>query len=97
MNAPDAPPPVIPPPVIPPPDAAPPDAAPSIASRARDNARLWGMFGLALSFCCLPLGVVFAALSLTEAKKAGIRPILAYASFAAAAAVLVTYIILWPR
>ncbi|NJC70217.1 hypothetical protein HC031_10920 [Planosporangium thailandense] len=58
-----------------------------------DKTTLWGVLGIIFSICCLPLGVVFAVLSLLEAKKAGKQPTLAYVGFALAAVFLVLNVI----
>jgi hypothetical protein len=46
-----------------------------------DRTTLWGVLGIVLSVCCWPLGVVFAILSLLDARKAGRAPTLAYVAF----------------
>jgi hypothetical protein len=60
-----------------------------------DKTILWGVLGIifALPFCCFPIGVVFAILSLNEAKKAGKQPTLAYVAFGIAALSLVIAVI----
>ncbi len=63
-----------------PPPYGQPAAAPS-----NDKTTLWGVLGIVFAFCCTPLGIVFAILSLLEAKKAGKQPTLAYIAFACAA------------
>lgn len=68
----------------------PPPAVP-----ANDKTTLWGVLGIVFAFCCLPLGVVFAVLSMNEAKKVGKQPTLAYVGFGLAAVVLVVNIILY--
>lgn len=62
---------------------------------ANDKTTLWGVLGIVFAFCCLPLGVVFAVLSMLEAKKAGKQPTLAYVGFGLAALILVLDIILF--
>jgi hypothetical protein len=62
---------------------------------ANDKTTLWGVLGIVFAFCCLPLGVVFAVLSMLEAKKAGKQPTLAYVGFGLAALILVVNIILF--
>lgn len=54
----------------------PPAGAPS-----NDKVTLWGVLGIVFAFCCTPLGIVFAVLSLMEAKKVGKQPTLAYVAF----------------
>lgn len=61
---------------------------------ASDKVTLWGVLGIIGAFCCLPAGVVFAVLSMNEAKKVGKQPTLAYVGFGLAALVLVLNIIL---
>ena len=57
----------------------PPYGQPAAASN--DKTTLWGVLGIVFAFCCTPLGIVFAILSLMEAKKAGKQPTLAYVAF----------------
>lgn len=66
--------------------------APAAAS---DKVTLWGVLGIVGAFCCWPLGVVFAILCLTEAKKVGKPPTLAYVAFAVLALGLIVNIILF--
>lgn len=61
---------------------------------ANDKTTLWGVLGIVFAICCPILGVVFAVLSLNEAKKAGKQPTLAYVGFALTAVVVVINIIL---
>lgn len=61
---------------------------------ANDKTTLWGVLGIVFAVCCLPLGVVFAVLSMNEAKKAGKQPTLAYIGFGLAALLLVVNLIL---
>lgn len=60
---------------------------------ANDKTTLWGVLGIVFGFCCWPLGVVFAVLSLQEAKKSGKQPTLAYVGFGVAALAVVLTII----
>ncbi|HCT81407.1 MAG TPA: hypothetical protein DGG94_18845 [Micromonosporaceae bacterium] len=60
---------------------------------ANDKTTLWGVLGIVFGFCCWPLGVVFAVLSLQEAKKYGKQPTLAYVGFGVAALAVVLTII----
>lgn len=60
---------------------------------ANDKTTLWGVLGIIFGLCCWPLGLVFAFLSLQEAKRAGKPPTLAYVGFGIAAVVLVLNII----
>jgi hypothetical protein len=39
---------------------------------------LWGVLGIVFALCCWPLGVVFAILSLRDARKVGRQPTLAF-------------------
>jgi predicted membrane channel-forming protein YqfA (hemolysin III family) len=67
----------------------PPAAAPS-----NDRTTLWGVLGIVFAICCWPLGIVFAILSLLDARKAGKQPTLAYVAFGILALFLVIDIIL---
>lgn len=71
-----------------------PEPPPATAPN-RDDTVLWGVLGIALAFCCLPLGVAFSILSFTSARKAGTRPTLAYLGFVLSAVVLVVYVTLY--
>lgn len=51
--------------------------------------------GIAFGLCCMPLGVIFAVLSLTEARRHGRSAALAYIAFGVCAAVLALEIMLW--
>ncbi|MEV8505342.1 hypothetical protein AB0368_11000 [Actinoplanes sp. NPDC051475] len=55
------------------------------AAAGNDKTTLWGVLGIVFAFCCAPLGIVFAVLSLLEAKKVNKQPILAYIAFGIAA------------
>ena len=61
---------------------------------ANDKTTLWGVLGIIGAFCCAPLGIVFAVLSLLEAKKSGKQPILAYVAFGLIALAIVVNVIL---
>ena len=63
--------------------------APPPAASGTDRTTLWGVLGIILAFCCWPAGVVFAILSLLEARKHGNQPTLAYVGLIIAAVVLV--------
>ena len=63
------------------------------AAAGNDKVTLWGVLGIVFSLCCVPLGIVFAVLSLLEAKKVGKQPILAYIAFGLAALSLIGNII----
>lgn len=60
-----------------------------------DKTTVFGVIGiiLALPFCCWPVGVVFAILSLLQAKKFGNQPTLAYVAFAISALSIIIGII----
>ncbi len=58
-----------------------------------DKTTLWGVLGIVFAFCCTPLAIVFAVLSLLEARKVGKQPTLAYVSFGIIAVLLVVQII----
>jgi hypothetical protein len=64
------------------------------AAPVSDKVTLWGVLGIVGAFCCWPLGVVFAILCLTEAKKVGKPPTLAYVAFGVLALGLIVNIIL---
>lgn len=66
---------------------------PPAAAPGSDKTALWGALGIVLVFCCAPVGLVFSALSLSEAKKAGRQPTLAYIGFALGALFLVLNIL----
>jgi hypothetical protein len=66
---------------------------PAAAPAGNDRTTLWGVLGIVFAFCCWPLGVVFAVLSMLDAKKAGKQPTLAYVGFGLAALSLVVGII----
>jgi len=51
------------------------------AAPGNDKVTLWGVLGIVFALCCVPLGIVFAVLSLLEARKVGKQPTLAYIAF----------------
>ena len=53
-----------------------------------------GVLGIVFAFCCTPAAIIFAVLSLLEAKKHNTSPVLAYVAFAIVAVGLVVGIIL---
>jgi hypothetical protein len=57
--------------------------APGAPVAGNDKTTLFGVLGIILSLpvCCWPAGIVFAILSLNEAKKYGNQPTLAYVAF----------------
>jgi hypothetical protein len=55
------------------------------AAAGNDKVTLWGVLGIVFALCCTPLGIVFAVLSLLEARKVGKQPTLAYIAFGIAA------------
>jgi len=61
---------------------------------ANDKTTLWGVLGIVFALCCTPLGIVFAILSLLEAKKVGKQPTLAYVAFGLVALGIVLNIVL---
>jgi hypothetical protein len=67
---------------------------PPAATPANDKTTLWGVLGIVFAICCPILGIVFAILSLNEAKKSAKPPTLAYVGFALSAVVIVVNIIL---
>ncbi|GII24170.1 hypothetical protein [Planosporangium mesophilum] len=68
---------------------------PAAAPAGNDKTTLWGVLAIIFDFCCVPLGIVFAVLSLLEAKKAGKQPTLAYVAFGIAALGVIVNIILF--
>jgi hypothetical protein len=64
------------------------------AQPANDKTTLWGVLGIVFALCCAPLGIVFAILSLLEAKKAGKQPTLAYVAFGVVALGIVINVVL---
>ena len=76
--------------MTPPPQYGPPPAAPG-----NDKVTLWGVLGLVFAFCCWPLGIVFAILSLLEARRYGKQPTLAYVAFGIVILAFITNIILY--
>jgi hypothetical protein len=65
------------------------------AAASNDKVTLYGVLGIVGAFCCWPLGVVFAILCLTESKKYGKQPTLAYVAFGILALGLVLNIVLF--
>ncbi|MET8152244.1 DUF4190 domain-containing protein [Actinoplanes sp. NPDC049668] len=65
------------------------------APAANDKTTLWGVLGIVFAFCCTPLAIVFAILSLLEARKVGKQPTLAFVSFGIIAVLLVVQIIFY--
>ncbi|BCJ52255.1 hypothetical protein Asp14428_37300 [Actinoplanes sp. NBRC 14428] len=63
------------------------------AAAGNDKTTLWGVLGIVFALCCTPLAIVFAILSLLEARKVGKQPILAYVAFGVAALGLIGNII----
>jgi hypothetical protein len=68
---------------------------PPPAAAANDKTTLWGVLGIIGMFCCWPAGIVFAILSLLEARKYGKQPTLAYVAFGLAALAIIVNIILF--
>jgi hypothetical protein len=62
---------------------------PPAATPANDKTTLWGVLGIVFAIFCPILGIIFAVLSMMEAKKVGKPPTLAYVGFALAAIVIV--------
>jgi hypothetical protein len=56
---------------------APPPPPPPEAT-GTDRTTLFGILGIVLDFCCWPAGVVFAILSVVQARKHGSSPVLGY-------------------
>ncbi|GID96730.1 DUF4190 domain-containing protein [Amorphoplanes digitatis] len=65
------------------------------APAANDKTTLWGVLGIVFAFCCTPLAIVFAILSLLEARKVGKQPTLAFVSFGIIAVLLIVQIIFY--
>lgn len=63
---------------------APPPPPPPAAS-GTDRTTLFGVLGIVLSICCGIIGLIFAILSVTQAKKYGNSPVLGYVGIAIAA------------
>jgi hypothetical protein len=59
------------------------------AAAGTDKTTLFGVLGIILALCCWPAGLIFAILSLNQAKKFGNQPTLAYIGFGLAALSLV--------
>jgi threonine/homoserine/homoserine lactone efflux protein len=68
---------------------------PAAAPAGNDKTTLWGVLGIIFAFCCWPLGVVFAILSMLSARKVGKQPTLAYVTFGILAVLFVIDIILF--
>lgn len=51
------------------------------APGGNDKTTLFGVLGIILALCCWPAGLVFAILSLNQAKKNNSSPVLAYVGF----------------
>jgi threonine/homoserine/homoserine lactone efflux protein len=54
---------------------------PPAAATPNDRTTLWGVLGIVFMLCCWPIGLVFAILSLQEARKYGKQPTLSYVAF----------------
>ncbi|MEU7908699.1 hypothetical protein [Actinoplanes sp. NPDC049118] len=65
------------------------------AAAGNDKTTLWGVLGIVFAFCCTPLAIVFAILSLLEAKKVGKQPTLAFVSFGIIALLLIVQIVFY--
>lgn len=71
-----------------------PGAPGAPAPAGNDKTTLFGVLGIVLGLiCCWPVGLVFAILSLTQSKKFGSSPTIAYIAFAACAVRLVIDIV----
>jgi hypothetical protein len=70
---------------------------PAATPAGNDKTALWGVLAIVFSclFYCWPFGVIFAILSLMEARKAGKQPTLAFVAFGILAVVFVVNIILF--
>ena len=64
------------------------------AAPGNDKVTLWGVLGIVFALCCVPLGIVFAVLSLLEARKVGKQPTLAYVAFGIVVLALIINIVL---
>jgi hypothetical protein len=73
----------------PPPYYGPPAAAPG-----NDKVTLWGVLGIVFAVCCPLLGIIFGALSLSQAKKFGKPPTLGYIAIGLGALNIIVNIIL---
>lgn len=61
---------------------------------SNDKTTLWGVLGIVFALCCPIVGIIFAVLSMMEAKKSGKPPTLAYVGFVIAGLNIVVGIIL---
>jgi hypothetical protein len=68
---------------------------PPAAAPANDRSTLWGVLGIVFAFCCTPLSIVFAILSLLDSRKVGKQPTLAYVAFGIIALGIIIQIILF--
>jgi hypothetical protein len=65
------------------------------AKPAGDRTTLWGVLGIVIGLlCCGPLGIVFGALSVRDAKRFGNSPILGWVAIILSAIGLVGNIVL---
>jgi hypothetical protein len=63
------------------------------AAAGNDKTTLFGVLGIILGLCCWPAGLVFAILSMNQAKRYGKQPTLAYVAFAIIALSLILNIV----
>jgi threonine/homoserine/homoserine lactone efflux protein len=61
---------------------------------SNDKTTLWGVLGIVFALCCPIVGIIFAVLSMMEAKKSGKPQTLAYVGFVIAGLNIVVGIIL---
>jgi hypothetical protein len=66
---------------------------PSAAQPANDKTTLFGVLGIVFALCCPIVGIIFSALSLNAAKKAGKPQTLAIIGFVVAALSIIVGII----
>jgi hypothetical protein len=67
----------------------------TVPATGSDRTTLWGVLGIISAICCWPIGVLFGILSLTEARKWGKTPTLAYVAFVIAGLNFIGSIIAW--
>lgn len=70
-----------------------PPMVPQPAPAAKDNTQLFGILGIVLSLCCVPVGVLFAVLSHLQANKNGKPATLAIVGYVVAGLALIGNIV----
>jgi hypothetical protein len=64
------------------------------AAPAKDRTTLFGVLGIIGAVCCAPLGIVFALLSLMDARKNHKSPVIGYVALGLSGISLIANIIL---